>query len=112
MSLLISNASGTAANTGGTGLILPNRDPAFVENNLLTTLYFWATTWGSATIQLYLSPQLQSMPNWPVVWFPYNPLVTENGFFSFQHRWGQMKVEVTGATSSTVGLYAALFDGV
>lgn len=111
MSLLINNASGTAANTGGNGLILPNRDPVFVQNNLLTTLYFWATTWGGAAVQLYISPQLRNSIL-PPVWFPYNPLVTENGFFTFQHRWGQMKVEVSGATANTAGLYVSLFSGL
>lgn len=115
MALLTADVSGTAANTNGAAPAIPNKDPVFVENNLLNTVYAWVDTtggaWGGAQIQLYISPQIKGMP-WSTVWFPVGEPITENGYFSFQHRWGQIKAEVVNATSATAGLNCVLFTGM
>lgn len=116
MSLLISNASGTAANTAdNTGRILVNRDPCFVANSLLNTVFFWAQTWDTAQVQLFISPQLPTMIGVPqTIWVPITDGVfsSANGYFNFTGRWGQIKAVVSNATALTSGLYVALFDGV
>lgn len=116
MTILVRNQSGIAANTAGAAIPLYNRDPVFVANNLLTTIYAWtdptsipAGAWSGASIQIYISPQLKGP--WPTIWFPIGSPMTTNGYFSFQQRWSQIKAEVSGATSGTSSLYAAIFDG-
>jgi hypothetical protein len=111
MAMLITGASGLAANTGGTATAVANKDPVFVANNLLMTVYVWADNWGDAQVQLYFCPQVRGTP-WSPVWFPVpSGLFTANSFGSFQHRWGQIKAEVTGATDTTSNLTAVLFEG-
>ena len=111
MTLLVNNAAGVTANDNTTNLPVPNKDPVFVANNLLTTVYAWAENWGGASIQLYVCPQRLNAPFQPV-WFPVGAALTQNGFYSFQHRWGQIKAVVTGATADTAGLFSSLFDGI
>lgn len=111
MSLLIKNTYGTSANTGGIATPVANRDPVFVQNNLLTTVYAWATTWGGAQVQIYVCPQCAGSA-FPPVWFPVGDPITQNNFFTFQHRWGQIKAEVINATSDTTGLFADVFTGL
>ena len=116
MTLLVRNKSDTTANTAGEALPLYNRDPVFTANNLLTTISAWVDptstptgAWGGASVQLYISPQLKGP--WPTIWFPVGNPITTNGYFSFQERWGQIKAEISGASSNTASLYVSIFDG-
>ena len=109
MSLLVNNSSGILANTNGGGIVFYNPDPAFVERNLLTTIYTWAVVWGGASVQIYVAPQPKLSPFAPV-WFPLNDPFIFNSFYTFRHRWSQIKAEVTGATSTTSGLFCELFS--
>ena len=102
--MLITNAAGSLANTSGNARAYQNPDPMLAEKNLVSTVYIWALNWGSAQVQLYISPHRKNGPITPV-WFPIGSPVTENGIVSFRHRYHQVKAEVTGATESTLGLY-------
>jgi len=108
--LLIPPSSGSVINTT-TPLIIYNRDPVFVANNLLTTVYVWATDWSGATVQIQIAPQVRNSQYAPV-WFSVGSALSANGFFTFQHRWGQMQAVVTNATGDTDNLTAVLFEGV
>ena len=111
MALLINNAAGVISNTNSDNPIVLNKDPVFVSNNLLTTIYAWATDWDTAQVQIYVCPTRPSSPL-SAVWFPVGSPFTANGFYTFQHRWFQIKAVVSGATSDTVGLYCTVFDGL
>lgn len=111
MALLINNATGLAANTNLLNLSYPNKDPVFVANNLLTTIYTWATVWGAAQVQIYVSPQ---RPNsiFPTIWIAMGDPITEDEVYTFQHRWAQIKAVVTNADTTTAGLFCSLYDGI
>lgn len=109
-SLLVFNKSGIAANTAGLAPSYQNPDPMFVSRTFLNTIYVWATTWDTAEVQIFVAPQRKGSP-FPTVWFPLGSPLTANGLFSFQHRWSQIKAEVTNASPLTVELYCKLFDG-
>lgn len=111
MSLLISNTSGINANTNGNAPFVPNNDPFFVQNNLLTTIYTAAANWDAASVQIYISPQMVNSNTWPVTWFAVGAPITTNSAFTFQHRWGMIKAEVVGATALTSTLRCTVFDG-
>jgi len=108
MALLINNTSGIAANDNTVNLPVYNPDPVFVEQNLLTTIYVWAANWGGAQVQIFISPQCQNSSIAPV-WYPVGNPMSANGFFTFQHRWGQIQAVVTNATANTSGLYTTVF---
>jgi hypothetical protein len=110
MGLLVPPSTGIAINTA-TPLIIFNKDPVFVANNLMTTIYAWATEWDTAQVQIEISPQVRNS-QFPVVWFPVGAMMTTNRFFTFQHRWGQMRAVVTNASANTAGLTAILFQGL
>lgn len=117
MARLITSAAGTAANTDpvlNPSVIIYNPDPVFQMNTSLNTLYVWADTWGGASVQLFVSPQLSLSPTTPV-WFPLrdkftnsNIILTANDYATFQIRWAALKVIVTGATSTTANLNASI----
>jgi hypothetical protein len=113
---LVKNAAGVAANTNTSTNIAPpffNPDPVFVAKNLLTTVYFWATTWDTAEIQLFISPQLKTSQA-PTIWFPVTAglISATNQYVSFQNRWAQIKAEVINASANTAGLNCLLFDPI
>lgn len=118
MPYLVNNASGTAADTDLVDNIAPpayNNDPLNTEKQFISTVYAWATDWGSATIQLYIAPQTQNSQN-PVVWFPLvdattgDPVIlSADGYVTFSDRFGQIKGEVAAATADTAGLNCLLF---
>jgi hypothetical protein len=110
MGLLVPPSTGIAINTA-TPAIIFNNDPVFVANNLLNTVYAWAADWDTAQIQIQISPQVRNS-QFPVVWFPVGAVMNANGFFTFQHRWGQIRAVVTNASANTAGLTAVLFQSI
>ena len=110
-SFLAFKLSGASINTNGTAPAYQNPDAMFVGRQLLNTVYCWADVWGGAGIQIYVAPLRLNSPIAPTVWFPVGALITANGMFSFQHRWHQMKAEISGAGAGTANLYCKLFDG-
>jgi hypothetical protein len=111
MTYLVNNASGIIANDNSTNPPIYNRDPVFVANNLLTTIYAWAAVWDTAEIQIYVSPQCKNSIIAPV-WYPIGAAITGNAMFTFQDRWGQIKAVVTGATALSEGIYCTIFDAL
>lgn len=120
MPRLVNNVSGIAANTDpvvNQAPILYNTDPLNVELSLLYTVYAWATTWDTAQIALYVSPQAEGSQIQPV-WFPLvgadgvTPIVlsTANKYINFSVRFGAIKGEVINASANTVGLTCSLFN--
>jgi len=120
---LAHNVSGTTADTDPVVNLAPveyNRDPVDVEHSLLTTIYAWGSVWGGASLQISISPTVSAPQppgpwnvNHPQVaptWFPVGDPITENGYFSFQHRWGSIKAEISNATTATAGIHCLLFD--
>jgi hypothetical protein len=109
MPRLVNNTSGVAANTSGEAIGSQNPHPMSVDRALLTTIYTWATTWGGAQVQLYISPQPVHSQS-PIQWFPLGGPISANSVIDFSTRWMQIKAEVVNASSTTVGLVCLLFD--
>jgi hypothetical protein len=92
-----------------------NRDPVFVAANLINTIYAWAADWDTASVAIYVSPQLQNSQT-PPEWFPLlndagEPIVLSgaNSYVNFHCRWGALKGVVTNASANTTGLVVDLF---
>ena len=101
--VLINNTNGIEANGDSTIYAKPN--PNDTTQNPLTSIYVSASNLGGASIQVLGSPIFLD-PNTPDVWVPLTSSIAANGVYSFSHRYGKLKLTVTGATENTTGLNA------
>lgn len=109
--LLVNNTSGTAANTT-TATNTPGNGTVYytaaIDFTRVTTVYVWATTWDTAVMQLFVSPQGFGS-QLPMIWIPVpSGILSANGLLTFNQRWRAIKAEVYNASALSVGLYCCV----
>ena len=95
-------STGAGTNSNGDSGIYLNSDPDGRQALPAHTVFVSCTTYGSASLQVYLAPS-QSVPGQADTWFAEGAPFTANGTLLISKRFAKLKVTTTGALAGCTG---------